>query len=401
MSKSKYHLLFVVGTAWLFDAMDVAILSFIMPLLKAEWQLSPVQLGTVGAATSVGMIIGALLCGYLADRIGRKQVLIYTLALFSLGNLALTLAPNVTVFILIRFITGIGLGGELPVAATLIADSYHGTQRSRMLVMADSFWAIGWILASVLAFGAMPAIGWRWTVLITALTVLYALPLRKHLPTTPVKPMVKSSYKVLWQPEHRQQTLLLSALWFIVMLTYYGMFLWLPSILVLRGFPIVHSFNYTLLMSLAQLPGYYLAAYLMGKLRQKTVLLIYLGGTIVSVLAFSMATSNLAILVSGAWLSFFDLGAWGTLIALTPGQFPQAIRGTGMGTAQSIGRVGATIGPYMVGLLIQLKFSISTILGLFVVLLVFGALLLAVGVTDTTVVSKEAVTHDAKSETTH
>ncbi|MDT6981556.1 MFS transporter [Levilactobacillus zymae] len=401
MSKSKYHLLFVVGTAWLFDAMDVAILSFIMPLLKAEWQLSPVQLGTVGAATSVGMIIGALLCGYLADRIGRKQVLIYTLALFSLGNLALTLAPNVTVFILIRFITGIGLGGELPVAATLIADSYHGTQRSRMLVMADSFWAIGWILASVLAFGAMPAIGWRWTVLITALTVLYALPLRKHLPTTPVKPMVKSSYKVLWQPEHRQQTLLLSALWFIVMLTYYGMFLWLPSILVLRGFPIVHSFNYTLLMSLAQLPGYYLAAYLMGKLRQKTVLLIYLGGTIVSVLAFSMATSNLAILVSGAWLSFFDLGAWGTLIALTPGQFPQAIRGTGMGSAQSIGRVGATIGPYMVGLLIQLKFSISTILGLFVVLLVFGALLLAVGVTDTTVVSKEAVTHDAKSETTH
>ena len=401
MSKSKYHLLFVVGTAWLFDAMDVAILSFIMPLLKTEWQLSPVQLGTVGAATSVGMIIGALVCGYLADRIGRKRVLIYTLALFSCGNLALTLAPNVTIFILIRFITGIGLGGELPVAATLIADSYRGTQRSRMLVMADSFWAIGWILASVLAFGAMPVIGWRWTVLITALTVLYALPLRKHLPDTPVKPMVKPSYKVLWQPEHRQQTLLLSALWFIVMLTYYGMFLWLPSILVLRGFPIIHSFNYTLLMSLAQLPGYYLAAYLMGRLRQKTVLLIYLCGTIVSVLAFSIATSNSAILVSGAWLSFFDLGAWGTLIALTPGQFPQAIRGTGMGTAQSIGRVGATIGPYLVGLLIQLKFSISTVLGLFVVLLVFGALLLAVGVVDSTVPSKEAADHDAKSETTH
>ncbi|QMU08479.1 MFS transporter [Levilactobacillus suantsaii] len=397
----KYRLLLVVGTAWLFDAMDVAILSFIMPLLKAEWQLTPVQLGTVGAATSVGMVFGALGCGYLADRIGRKRVLIYTLALFSLGNLALTLAPNVTVFILIRFITGIGLGGELPVAATLVADQYRGTQRSRMLVLADSFWAIGWILASVLAFGVMPAIGWRWTVLITALTVLYALPLRRHLPDQPVQPMVKPSYKVVWQPQHRQQTLLLSALWFIVMLTYYGMFLWLPSILVLRGFPIVHSFSYTLLMSLAQLPGYFLAAYLMGKLRQKSVLLIYLCGTIVSVLAFSLASNNLAILVSGAWLSFFDLGAWGTLIALTPGQFAQAVRGTGMGTAQAIGRIGATIGPYMVGLLIQLNFSIATVLGLFVMLLVVGALLLAVGITDTTVVSKEADHHDAKSETTH
>ena len=159
MQFKNYRLLFIVGTAWLFDAMDVAMLSFIMPLLKKEWGLTPIQLGTVGAATSVGMVFGALLCGYLADRIGRKHVLVYTLVLFSLGNLLLTVAPNVTAFILIRFITGIGLGGELPVAATVIADHYHGTQQSRMLVLADSFWAIGWILASVLAFWVMPLIG--------------------------------------------------------------------------------------------------------------------------------------------------------------------------------------------------------------------------------------------------
>lgn len=383
MQFKNYRLLFIVGTAWLFDAMDVAMLSFIMPLLKKEWGLTPIQLGTVGAATSVGMVFGALLCGYLADRIGRKHVLVYTLVLFSLGNLLLTVAPNVTAFILIRFITGIGLGGELPVAATVIADHYHGTQQSRMLVLADSFWAIGWILASVLAFWVMPLIGWRPTVLLTAITVLYALLMRRHLPDTPVKPMTRPSYKELWRPEYRKQTLLLSSLWFIVMLTYYGMFLWLPSILVLRGFPIVHSFGYTLLITLAQLPGYYLAAYLMGKLQRKTVLLIYLFGTVVSALAFSLANSNPAILMSGAWLSFFDLGAWGTLIALTPGQFPQAIRGTGMGTAQSIGRIGATIGPYLVGLLLQLNFSLPTILGVFMAALLLGIVILAVGVTDT------------------
>lgn len=383
MQFKNYRLLFIVGTAWLFDAMDVAMLSFIMPLLKKEWGLTPIQLGTVGAATSVGMVFGALLCGYLADRIGRKHVLVYTLVLFSLGNLLLTIAPNVTAFILIRFITGIGLGGELPVAATVIADHYHGTQQSRMLVLADSFWAIGWILASVLAFWVMPLIGWRPTVLLTAITVLYALLMRRHLPDTPVKPMTRPSYKELWRPAYRKQTLLLSSLWFIVMLTYYGMFLWLPSILVLRGFPIVHSFGYTLLITLAQLPGYYLAAYLMGKLQRKTVLLIYLFGTVVSVLAFSLANSNPTILMSGAWLSFFDLGAWGTLIALTPGQFPQAIRGTGMGTAQSIGRIGATIGPYLVGLLLQLNFSLPTILGVFVAALLLGIVILAVGVTDT------------------
>ncbi|KJW13251.1 MFS transporter [Levilactobacillus spicheri] len=395
MFSKTYRLLFIVGTAWLFDAMDVAMLSFIMPLLKTEWSLSPLQLGTVSAATSVGMIFGAVICGILADRFGRKHVLIYTLMLFSLGNLLLTVAPNVNVFILIRFITGIGLGGELPVAATVIADHYHGTQQSRMLVLADSFWAIGWLLASVLSFYVMPLVGWRVTVLLTAVTVLYALMMRRHLPVDqPSVAPARPSYKVLWQPAYRKQTLLLSALWFIVMLTYYGMFLWLPSILVMRGFTIVHSFGYTLLITVAQLPGYYLAAYLMGKLQRKTVLLIYLVGTVISVLAFSVANSDLTVLASGAWLSFFDLGAWGTLIALTPGQFPQAIRGTGMGTAQSIGRIGATIGPYMVGLLLQFKLPLTAILSVFIGFLIIGIALLAFGVHDTAPVLKGGLSHD-------
>jgi len=394
----EYRLLAIVGTAWLFDAMDVAMLSFIMPLIKTEWQLAPAQLGLVGAATSLGMVLGALVCGALADRIGRKQVLILTLVIFSVGNLLLIMTPNVTAFIVVRFLTGIGLGGELPVAATLVADSYAGTERSKMLVLADSFWAIGWIVASVLAFWVMPLIGWRMTVLITAGTILYTLLLRRHLPDTPVKPQPRSSYKTLWRsPVLRRKTLLLGVLWFIVMLTYYGMFLWLPSLLVMRGFAIVHSFSYTLMMSLAQLPGYYLAAYLMGKISRKSVLTIYLSGTIVSALAFSLAGSNLAILVSGAWLSFFDLGAWGTLIALTPSQFPQAIRGTGMGTAQSIGRIGATIGPYLVGLLLQIKVPLTGIFGIFVALLLFGIGVLLWGVQDVADQPKEGATHEAHS----
>lgn len=391
MQFKQYKLLGIVGTAWLFDAMDVAMLSFIMTYLKTEWHLTPGVLGIVSAATSVGMVFGALICGYLADRFGRKRVLMYTLIIFSLGDVLLSISPNVQMFIVIRFLTGVGLGGELPVAATLIADHYKGTQQSRMLVLADSFWAIGWIVASLLAFWIMPLIGWRWTVLITGATVIYVLMLRRHLPEDgPAKPMKKISYRVLWQPEYRGKTALLSSLWFIVMLTYYGMFLWLPSVLLMRGFPIVTSFSYTLLISLAQLPGYYLAAYLMGKMHRKTVLTMYLIGTVASAIAFSAASSNLAILVSGAWLSFFDLGAWGTLIAFTPSQFPKAIRGTGMGMAQSIGRVGATIGPYMVGLMLQFNFGVSTIWSVFIAILLVGIALLVFGVHDYAANSKEA-----------
>ncbi len=111
MDKSK-RLLLIVGTAWMIDALDVAILSFMMPLIKTEWTLNETQLGLVGAMTSFGMLIGALLCGKLSDRFGRKKILMGTLILFSLSNLALVFAPNVNWFMAIRFITGIGLGGE-------------------------------------------------------------------------------------------------------------------------------------------------------------------------------------------------------------------------------------------------------------------------------------------------
>lgn len=380
-------LLLLIGTAWLFDALDVALLSFIMPVIKQSWQLSASQMGAVSAVTSLGMMIGALGCGYLADKVGRKPVLIMTLLLFSFGNLLLTLAPSVGWFLAVRFITGIGLGGELPVAATIIADHFTGTKRARMLVLVDSFWAFGWILASVLSFVVMPKFGWRITVLITALMGLYALLMRRHLPEKTATEVTSKlgfgpALREVWSAKYRRATFCLSTLWFIIMFAYYGMFLWLPSVLVMRGFSVVHSFGYTVLMSLAQLPGYYLAAWLIGKLPRKVVLTVYLLGTMLSAWAFGAATTETMILISGAWLSFFTLGAWGIMIAFTPGQFDVSVRGMGMGFAQSIGRIGATIGPYLVGSLIAVGFKIPAIFMVFVGALIIGVIVLLVGLRD-------------------
>ena len=381
MVNSK-RLLFVVGTAWMIDALDVALLSFMMPLLKAEWTLNETQLGLVGAITSVGMMLGALLCGKLSDHFGRRRVLMWTLVLFSLSNLALAFAPNLAWFMVIRFITGVGLGGELPVAAALIADHYTGTKRHQMLVLVDSFWAYGWIIASLIAFLVIPHFGWRTAALLTASLSLYAWYLRYHLPEDTITPKQQATpaFRTLWSPEHRWPLLNISLVWFIIMLTYYGIFLWLPSVLVLRGFSVVRSLGYTLGMSIAQLPGYYLAAYLLTKMNLKKLFSIYLLGTIVASLVFGLAHSTPVILIAGAWLSFFDLGAWGILIALTPSLFPQAIRGTAMGSAQSVGRLGATIGPFLVGWLLDANFGISGVFGLFVGLLLVAMALIIFGV---------------------
>jgi len=155
-TKKGRKLLLVIGTAWLFDAMDVALLSFIMPLIKTEWNLTPAQVGYVSSVTSLGMVFGSLLCGYLADKFGRKNVMIVTLIVFSVGNLLLAFTKDVNQFMLVRFITGMGLGGELPVAATMLADNFKGKTQAKMLIMADSFWAIGWILAAVISAAPLP-----------------------------------------------------------------------------------------------------------------------------------------------------------------------------------------------------------------------------------------------------
>lgn len=387
MKTKGTKLLLLIGTAWLFDALDVALLSFIMPMIKQSWHLTAGQLGAVSAVTSLGMMIGALGCGYLADKWGRKPVLIMTLLLFSVGNLCLTITPNVTWFLIVRLITGIGLGGELPVAATIIADHFTGTKRARMLVLVDSFWAFGWILASLLSFLVMPHFGWRITVLITALMGFYVLLIRRHLPDQAPSEKTNrqpfgTALRQIWSAEYWRATLCLSILWFVIMFAYYGMFLWLPSVLVMRGFSMVHGFWYTVLMSLAQLPGYYLAAWLIGKVRRKLVLTGYLVGTMLSAAAFGLATTPIMILISGAWLSFFTLGAWGIMIAFTPGQFASEVRGMGMGFAQSIGRIGATIGPFLVGALMAVGFKIPGIFMVFVGALIIGILVLLVGLRD-------------------
>ncbi|QMT85312.1 MFS transporter [Companilactobacillus pabuli] len=376
----------VIGTAWLFDAADVALLSFIMPLLKKEMLLTDGQVGLVSSITTVGMIIGAILFGYLADKFGKKNIIIITLLLFSISNLALALTQNLPQFLLVRFITGIGLGGELPVATTIIADSFSGHRRSKMLILVDSFWAIGWILASLLAFLFMPVYGWRPTVIITSIMALYTLVIRRHLPEqTNVKNEklnLKVAFSQIWSKDFRRATICLSILWFIIMFTYYGMFLWLPSVLIKRGFSVVHSFKYTLLMSFAQLPGYFLAAYLMGKLSRKKVLAIYLTGTIIGAFMFATAQSEFLVVFSSCVLSFFTLGAWGIMIALTPTQYPLETRGVGIGFTQSIGRIGATIGPYLIGFSLGLGISVSTVFFYFVVGLVIGIIVLVFGMVD-------------------
>ena len=381
---SRNKLLWVAGLGWLFDAMDVGILSFVIAALHEDWGLTSSQMGWIGSVNSIGMAVGAFVFGIYADRVGRKKIFIITLLLFSIASGLSAFTTTLAAFMILRFFVGMGLGGELPVASTLVSESVPARERGRVVVLLESFWAAGWLVAAIISYFIIPSFGWRVALLLTALPALYALYLRINLPDSPqfsakknVLRSVSTNIKDVWSKKYRRPTLMLWIVWFTVVFSYYGMFLWLPSVMVLKGFTLIQSFQYVLIMTLAQLPGYFSAAWLIERVGRKFVLVSYLIGTAASALAFGNADTIALLIVAGAFLSFFNLGAWGALYAYSPEQYPTVIRGTGTGMAASFGRVGGVLGPLLVGSMLTAGIGVNVIFAIFCVSILIGALAVA------------------------
>ena len=382
---SRNKLLGVAGVGWMFDAMDVGILSFVIAALSVDWGLNSTEMGWIGSVNSIGMAVGALLFGILADKVGRKRIFMWTLVLFSIASGLSAFATTLGVFLILRFLIGMGLGGELPVASTLVSESVKAEERGRIVVLLESFWAGGWLIAAVISYFVIPADfwpieGWRIALLLTALPAFYAVYIRLKLPDSPqfavkVESKRRSVFQnmaTVWSKEYAKSTLMLWILWFAVVFSYYGMFLWLPSVMVGKGFDLISSFKYVLIMTLAQLPGYFTAAWFIEKFGRKFVLVTYLIGTAASAVVFGNAETISVLLVSGMLLSFFNLGAWGALYAYTPEQYPAIVRGTGSGMAAAAGRVGGIFGPLLVGSMLGRGYEYGSIFIIFCIAILIG-----------------------------
>lgn len=365
----------------MFDAMDVGLLSFVLVMLREEWGLTQGEAGWLGTVNMAGMAAGAFLGGYLADRCGRKPVFLYTLVVFGAASVVSAAATGFVMMLVLRFIMGLGLGAELPVASTLVNESAPEHSRGRAVVLLESFWAAGWIFAAVIAYFIIPDYGWRAAVIIGALPLLYAFFIRRNIPESPQyvhnrKPAGLSSLF----GEYRRETIALWSVWFAISFAYYGMFLWLPSVLIGKGHSMIESFGYVLFMTLAQLPGYFAAAYMVEKLGRKPTLTLFIAMTAVAAAVFGASESLAVLLASGAFLSFFNLGAWGALYAYTPENYPSRMRASGAGAASAFGRIGSIIAPLMVGIMAGRLVSYGVIFAVFTgVLLVGAAMLLLLG----------------------
>ncbi|KAA8720969.1 MFS transporter [Corynebacterium spheniscorum] len=398
-SSKHRRLLWGSGVGWALDAMDVGLISFVMAALAVQWDLSKTQLSWIGSIGFLGMALGAALGGLLADRIGRRQVFALTLLVYGLATGAAALSVSVAMLVVLRFIVGLGLGAELPVASTLVAEFSPKRIRGRIIVILEAFWALGWMLAALIGYFVIPASdnGWRWALAMGMVPAAYAIYVRMRLPESvrfletkgrvaeaeaivrefeeaagkgaeaagvagagvagagaavERASAVEEQHESIWAPRLRARTAALWAVWFCINFSYYGAFIWLPSLLVDRGFDLIHSFGYTLIITLAQLPGYALAAWLIEILGRRVTLALFLVGSGVSAALFGFSGDVWQVIATGCALSFFNLGAWGALYAIGPELYPTATRGSGTGSAAAFGRLASISAPLLVPVLL-------------------------------------------------
>ncbi|KAB1652491.1 MFS transporter [Pseudoclavibacter chungangensis] len=391
------------GIGWALDAMDVGLISFVMAALAVQWQLDHTTISWIGSIGFVGMAIGATLGGLVADKLGRRQVFAITLLVYGVATGASALVGSVAALIVLRFVVGLGLGAELPVASTLVSEYAPRRIRGRVVVLLEAFWAVGWILAACIGAFIIPLSddGWRWALLVGIVPAVYALVVRFGLPesvrfleskgrtaeaeravrefeasagitagdverdsaapatevrieeteTEPTAPVPRAS---IWSRPLRGRTLALWIVWFCINLSYYGAFVWIPTLLVARGFDLVRAFEFTLVITLAQLPGYLVAAWLIERIGRRITLAVFLVGSAGAAAFYGLATTEPLIIAAGMLLSFFNLGAWGALYAIGPELYPTSVRGTGTGAAAGFGRIASIIAPLIVPPLVAL-----------------------------------------------
>ena len=391
-------LLGVFGLVWAADAMQVLAVGFTGASIARTFGLTIPQALQTGTLFFLGMLIGAAAFGRLADKYGRRRVLQVTVACDAVFGLLSAFAPNFGILLALRFMTGVAVGGTLPVDYAMMAEFLPARNRGRWLVMLEGFWAVGTVIIALAAWATSLAgveDAWRYIFIVTAAPALIGIWLRLWVPESPMHllkserpeeaksdmnrvlrrngqpelppqarleaPLMVTNEKLL-SPNLRQRTLTTLAIWFLVSVSYYGIFTWIPAKLAGDGFGFVRGYGFLVVVALAQLPGYALAAYGVEAWGRKKTLIAFLFISAAACALFTVANSSAVVGASILIMSFALLGTWGALYAFTPELYPTGLRASGMGAAGAMARLGGLLAPSALALVISQSFYVAVAL---------------------------------------
>jgi len=395
VSAFQVKLLLTCATVLFLDGFDTTAIGYVAPALAKEWSLGKGALGPVFSAGLFGLMIGALLFGPLADRIGRKKIIVFSTIAFGLGTLVAAFVNDVNALIVVRLLTGLGLGGAMPNTIALTSEFSPHRRRATMVMVMFVGFSVGAALGGLLAAGLIPQFGWRSVFVVGGAAPLLLAPfLAWRLPESVRflaltgradarvaellssvsakaafaagtrfvvdEPALKGMpVQHLFRDGRALATLLLWVVFFMSLLELYFMSNWLPTVLNDLGASISEAAVISSMLQVGGVIGTFALGNIIDRFSFRALALVYFIGVFavgaIGQLGHSATLVAIAIFVAG----FCIVGGQIAANALAAGFYPTSVRATGVGWALGVGRVGSIVGPLVGGVLLSLEWSIG------------------------------------------
>ncbi len=385
----------IVGVATFFDAFDVLAIGYALPAIIHAWSIKPQNIGVIISAGFAGQLVGAFLFGWLAERIGRLRTTIITILVYSVFSFCCAASWNYLSLIVFRVIQGIGLGGEVPVAASYINEITRAKGRGRFVLLYELVFSLGLMAAALFGYLIVPHFGWRWLLVLGGVPAAVAIYLRWGLPESPrwlagvgreeeaekamaiIEQRVKEASGAelpepagihvaaalkptrvaeLFSGIYLKRTIVVWVIWFSAYLTTYGMVTWLPSIYTtVFRMPLDKALLYGLTTQAIGFVGSFLAAaVLIDRIgRRGLITIAFFGSAAAQFLLWYTGTSTALQVLVLASAAFFFIGPISLAVYVyTPELYPTRMRALGSSIASAWLRLASIIGPIMVGTVI-------------------------------------------------
>jgi MFS transporter, putative metabolite:H+ symporter len=380
----------IVGTATFFDAFDALAITYVLPAVVPAWQLTPAAISWLISAGFVGQLIGALVGGALAERIGRRPMIVAAVLWFGLFSLACGWAWNYESLLALRLLQGLGLGAEVPVAATYISELAKASGRGRFVLLFELVFPIGLVAVAVMGRWIVP-VGWQYLFFIGGLPALFALFMMRHLPESPRwlascgrigeaasamafiekevqaatgKPLPpvevtvarviakQATWMELFNPAYRGRTLVIWVAWFATYFANYGLTTWLPTIYrTVFKVPLADALSYGLVTQVCGLFTSLACALLIDRVGRRIWFALAFAGAAAALLTlWWIGPSSAERILVFAILTNMCISTLSLALYLyTAELYPTRIRALGTSTGTAWLRFASILGPQVFG----------------------------------------------------
>ena len=383
ITRRQWRTLFAAQLGWMLDAMDVTLYSFALVSVRREFQLTGAVAGALAAAPLITSALGGMLFGWLSDRYGRARALRWSILTFSAVTGLTATSHSLAELVFWRSLAGIGLGGEWATGSVLVAETWPAEHRGKAIGLMQSAWAVGYMLAAILAAVVLEPWGWRALFVLGLLPAIATLWMRRGIEEPPKWKRPSLSLGValgtIFRPPLGRTVLLVSTLCSCLLFGYWGLFTWLPTYLSSpvtsggAGLSVLKSSAWIIPLQVGAFLGYVSFGFLADRFGRRPVFLTFVLGTAMLIPVYGLLSRQPALLLAmGPLLGFFGHGYFSVLGAMMAELFPESVRTTAQGFCYNIGRGLAGFAPVTVGALAD-RWGIGAALGVTSVFFVAGA----------------------------